>query len=66
MSDPTLKARSRSIGDWEAAAGIAPDHASRWAFWSRFASIRPAGAALDAGVAELRRLAEVQAAEAPA
>ena len=53
-----------TLGALESAAGIGRDHAARWAFWRRFAHIRPAGASLDAACAELRRMADAAAPEA--
>ncbi|MEE3101235.1 MAG: hypothetical protein VX463_15870 [Pseudomonadota bacterium] len=57
-NDPAPTPPSGSIGALEAAAGVGPDHAARCAFWRSFAHIRPAGASLDDGVAELRSMAD--------
>ncbi|MPR12964.1 hypothetical protein [Microvirga tunisiensis] len=53
--------KPQTIGSLEVLAGIDRSEAGRKAFWERFRTITPAGASLDAGCAELRRLAREKA-----
>lgn len=54
MSDRTHE-HPGTIGHLEAQAGIGASHEERFAFWIQFAPLK--AAALDAGIAELQRMA---------
>jgi hypothetical protein len=53
--------RPHTISSLEILAGIDRSEAGRKAFWERLRRITPAGASLEAGCAELRRLAREMA-----
>ncbi|SDX89807.1 hypothetical protein SAMN05444336_11295 [Albimonas donghaensis] len=55
------KSAAGTIGALEAAAGIGRSHADRWEFWRRFSPLRGT-TGLNAGAAELLRMAEAAAA----
>lgn len=54
MSD-RIQEHPGTIGHLEAQAGIGASHEERLSFWMQFAPLK--AAALDAGIAELRRMA---------